>query len=213
VLAPKAANGGAKIFGQARVLDNDIRRAAFPFDRPLGGFAAVEFSFVPAAVGRSGEPDLSRRIHKNDHVAHRSPASFEEERRIQHDGDPAGRYELLAVYVQSLSDAGMERVLEEFTVGYCIFGIAKNASRHGMAIDAAIGREDGRSPTIDKRRPNIGIVCQHFMPGSVGVEDASTQRSELLGNERLAASDTTDNAKSDHLPTHNRFWQLLAVVT
>jgi hypothetical protein len=65
-LVPDGLDGGAKFVDAAIVGEGEVGGSTFFLDGPLGGFAAGELGFVPAALAGAGETSFARGVDHYD---------------------------------------------------------------------------------------------------------------------------------------------------
>ncbi len=92
---PEIDDGLVKLGFAAVVLNDDIGRPAFFVNRPLGGFAAIEF-FLGPPRRRPVQPQISGAVDHQDDIANGPPAGFEQKGGVEDHGRFALRSALVA---------------------------------------------------------------------------------------------------------------------
>ncbi len=196
--SPEIGYGGAEILLRTLVGDYDVGELAFFVGGPLGGFAAVEIGFGPSSGAGPLQTQLPWRIDHQHHFAHGPPAGFEEERCVEDDGGFSRSLGFVAFLNQSLADAWVEQIFEEFAVGDAGFRLGEDATRKGGAVDGAIGRQNRFAPAAKQSLADVGVIDEDGMASAVGIQEDGAELDEHFRGERFAAGDAADKADGFH---------------
>ena len=192
VLIPELSHVLAELVLRTVVIDNDVGRAAFLNNRPLGGFSLVELGLSPTPGASSGESRSAVGVDHQHNVAHRPPPSFQQKRSVEHHGRSASPEHFLALGLKPLANSRVKQVFKKLALSRRVPSIAKYMPCHGRPVNAAIGREHTVAPTSPQSVPHFGILCQHGMTGAVGIQTRGAKLHQQFCNMRFSTRHAAD---------------------